>query len=345
MTVIHLLIGLGGGGAEHFVYELSKRSKLKNIETLVVAITSNNLIKDKFEASNIETFTLDINSPRNFFTGFRAFLCLLRKYNNAVLHAHMFHAVMVACLAKLFLPSLNIVFTLHSNFIKQAYREILLFATKWLRSSDIIFSADSKKWYHKTNSIVIANGIDISRFKLSPELPEIFTCLFLGRLDEEKNPLYLIDLVMKLKDKYKFQINIAGDGSLMSALKKEINLFELENWFNFLGFRKDIPEVLSRSHCMIMPSLWEGLPISILEAGAAGVPIVSTPVGSIPSLLNSGNAFMGNLDEFHLLVENVINNYPDACKKARKLQLLINSDYDIKKSAGAHFVIYKSLAW
>ena len=191
MTIIHLLIGLGGGGAEHFVYELSKQSKEENMKTLVVAITSNDLIKDKFEISDIETYTLNISSLQNFFIGFREFVYLLKKYNVTVLHAHMFHAVMLASLVKLFMPSLKIIFTLHSNFIKQSYRKVLLFATKWLRNSDIIFSADSKKWYHKTNAVVIANGIDTSRFKLSPDLPNIFTCLFLGRLDEEKNPLYL----------------------------------------------------------------------------------------------------------------------------------------------------------
>ena len=54
---------------------------------------------------------------------------------------------------------------------------------------------------------------------------------------------------------------------------------DLKDYIKLLGLRNDIPNLLNKSHCLLMPSLWEGLPIVILEAGASRLPVISTPVG------------------------------------------------------------------
>lgn len=343
MTIIHLLVGLGGGGAEHFVLELAKKNKQDQNKVIVVGITAINLIESKFRDNNIECISLNINKPSMAYAGFKRLLQILRKNRHSIVHAHMFHAGMLACMSKLFIPSIVIVFTLHTNYVKQFYRKSLIYLTKSMRDADVIFSEDSKKWYHKSCSSVIQNGIETTKFNLEPQLSKQFTCLFLGRLEEPKNPLYLIDLVLQLKEKYRFVIKIAGDGGLKEELKRKIAIYKLEPWFDFLGFRSDIPELLSSSHCMIMPSLWEGMPISILEAGAAGVPIVATPVGSIPSILNEQNAYLGKLDAFHLKLGAVMDDYSLAEQKALELKSLILKKYDIANSADKHQELYSKL--
>lgn len=343
MTIIHLLIGLGGGGAEHLVLELAKQNKIAGNRVIVIGITSINLIEDKFKAYNIEYLSLKIDNASTAITGFRNFLKIIRKYPSSVIHAHMFHAGILACFAKLVVPSCRIAFTLHTNYVRAFYRRFLLYATRSVRDVDVIFSQESKKTYHKDQYAVIPNGIDTTKYQVLATLPEKFNCLFLGRLQEPKNPLYLVELVLKLKDKHKFVINVAGNGHLTEDLKKLIKENNLEDWFVFLGFSRDIPNLLAKSHCMIMPSLWEGMPISILEAGAAGVPIVSTPVGSIPSILNDKNAYLSELDSFHLSLAEVIDNYPLAKNKAQKLKTLVLSDYDIKNVAEKHHQLYANI--
>ena len=343
MTIIHLLIGLGGGGAEHLVLELAKQNKLAGNRVIVVGITSINLIEDKFRAYDIEYTSLKIDKISTAIPGIRKFLKILKKYPSSIIHAHMFHAGLLACVGKLFMPSSRIAFTLHTNYVKALYRRFLLYATRSIRDVDIIFSQESKKAYHKNRFVVIPNGIDTKKYQVLTRLPETFNCLFLGRLQEPKNPLYLVELVLKLKDKHKFIINVAGSGHLTEELKNRIKQNNLEDWFVFLGFSRDIPNLLAKSHCMIMPSLWEGMPISILEAGAAAVPIVSTPVGSIPSILNDENAYLSDLDSFHLHLAKVIDNYPLAKSKAQKLKALVLSDYDIKNTANKHHYLYAEI--
>jgi glycosyltransferase involved in cell wall biosynthesis len=344
MTIIHLTVGLGGGGAESFLLEISKSIK-KNPGTkvVIVTLTSISTIAYKFDAENIQYISLGIKGVKDFFLKFERFLNILKKHDSCIVHAHMFHAAMAACLAKLFRPNIRIVFTLHTNFVKQAYRKWLLFVTKKLRSADIIFSPDSRRWYHKKNAITIANGIDTSKFNLENTTSDTFTCLFLGRLAEPKNPLYLIELVNRLKDRFKFKILVAGTGPLKTDLEEQIRKYKLEEYFSLLGFTDNIPKLLSKAHCLIMPSLWEGMPMAILEAGAAGVPIVATPVGSIPSILNTENAYLGNLDEFHLLLEKVMLEYKFSLKKAEELRRKIYDDYDISKSAKKHLELYSHI--
>jgi len=343
MIIIHLLVGLGGGGAEHLVLELAKQNKIAGNRVMVIGITSINLIEDKFKAYDIEYTSLKIDNVSTAIAGIGKLLKIIKKYPSSIIHAHMFHAGILACVAKLVVPSCRIAFTLHTNYVRAFYRRFLLYATKSMRDVDIIFSEESKRTYHKDRYVVIPNGIDTSKYQVAANLPETFNCLFLGRLQEPKNPLYLVELVLKLKDEHKFIINVAGNGHLTEDLKSLIRENNLEDWFVFLGFSRDIPNLLAKSHCMIMPSLWEGMPISILEAGAAAVPIVSTPVGSIPSILNDDNAYLTELDTFHLNLAKVIDNYPLAQSKAQKLKTLVLNDYDIKNIAEKHHQLYATI--
>ena len=343
MTIIHFLVGIGGGGAEHLVLELANQNKKAGHKVIVVGITSISVIENKFKTYGIEYTSLKINRLSEVFQGIKKYIKILKSNPKAIIHAHMFHAGMISFITKIFAPSFTVVFTLHNNYVRAAYRKFLLFLTKSCRNAEVIFSDDSRMMYHKSNAVVIPNGIDTSKFNLELNLPELFTCLFLGRLQEQKNPFYLIDLVLALKDKHNFKINIAGDGELAEALKAKIKLHNLEDFFAFLGFRNDTPYLLSTSHCMIMPSLWEGMPISILEAGAAGVPIVATAVGSIPSILNTDNSYVCSLDKFSENLSNVMKDYNTAKLKASKLKVTILTDFDIRSTALKHHILYQSV--
>src|SRR6266404_1396225 len=76
-----------------------------------------------------------------------------------------------------------------------------------------------------------------------------------------------------------------GDGPLRSRLESQVQELQLQDHVFFLGRRKDVPQILSRSDLFVFPSLAEGLPNAILEAGASGLPIIATPVGGIPEII------------------------------------------------------------
>lgn len=334
------MIGFGGGGAENFVLELAKQNKEKGYKVVVIAITSVNKIKQRFIDANIEVDSLSIDKPSLIIKGFKKFYNIVKSYERATIHAHMFHAGIFASIVKMIIRPVPVIFTLHTNYVKQYYRRLLLFITKPLRNADVIFSKDSLKYYQKKNSSVICNGIDISRFNILHRPIGKFNMLFIGRLEEPKNPLYLVDLANILRLKYDFVISIIGEGTLLQPLLKEIADHKLESFFNILGFRNDIPQLLANAHCIVIPSLWEGMPLSILEAGSMGIPVISTPVGSIETILNADNGYLSRLENFHEKVIDVITDYPLAEHKGRNLQKLIRSEYDITTAADKYHHLY-----
>jgi glycosyltransferase involved in cell wall biosynthesis len=103
---------------------------------------------------------------------------------------------------------------------------------------------------------------------------------------------------------------IAGRGPLEETLKKEAESLEIMNNIRFIGMRLDIPELLKLFDVYVLPSLWEGLPMVLLEAMAAGCPVVATDVGGVASVIK--NRVTGllikprNFDEIADAVSNVL---------------------------------------
>jgi glycosyltransferase involved in cell wall biosynthesis len=85
---------------------------------------------------------------------------------------------------------------------------------------------------------------------------------------------------------------IIGDGALRAQLAAQIAALHLEGHARLLGMRHDVPRLLAASDIYVSASHWEGLPVSILEAMAAGLPIVATTVGSLPQVVVAGTGVL-----------------------------------------------------
>lgn len=79
-----------------------------------------------------------------------------------------------------------------------------------------------------------------------------------------------------------------GDGPSREALEKEVKINSLDNYITFAGLSQNVDEYLINSDAFILPSVDEGLPMAIIEAMKAALPIISTPVGGIPEMIESG---------------------------------------------------------
>jgi glycosyltransferase involved in cell wall biosynthesis len=347
MTIVHLSSSLGGGGAEQMVLQLAKQSNTK-IKTIVVSISSDNTLEPKFIKNKIETHFLNVTSFKNksIIIALKKLHNTIKSYDDVVFHCHQFHGAMLGVIYTIFYQRTPIVFTLHTNKLNAINRRWFLFLTKKFRTFDIIFSKNSNKWYLK-NSRIIANGVNFKSFDQiaprNPITPKPFEFLFLGRLETPKNPLYLITIVEFLVKKKidNFVINIVGDGSLKEKLEDAINKKNLSEYFSFFGFQNKIKPFLASSHCLILPSLWEGMPIVILEAAASKLPIISTPVGSIPDFINNTNSCLSTLEDFHDNMIYILQNYDKALQKTEILHNQIKSIFDIDNIYKNHLQLYK----
>ena len=90
-----------------------------------------------------------------------------------------------------------------------------------------------------------------------------------------------------------------------------------------------------------MPSLWEAFPIVILEAAATNIPVIATPVGSLPSLLGNQEGYLVDLDQFKEAMIEVLTNYENAQIKSNLLNKKVSLNYDIKKITLLYESLYK----
>ncbi len=108
---------------------------------------------------------------------------------------------------------------------------------------------------------------------------------FVGRLAPPKDVETLLQSLKKVRS---CKAIIVGDGPLRSSIKRSIYSLGLSNRVFLLGERNDVPSILASSDVFVLPSNWEGLPYTVIEAMMAGLPVVATSVGGVPELVEDG---------------------------------------------------------
>jgi glycosyltransferase involved in cell wall biosynthesis len=139
----------------------------------------------------------------------------------------------------------------------------------------------------------VYSGVDIERFReASPTLdlpgkrPRV---VMIGRLAKGKGFDVLLEAASELGDS-SFSICLVGDGPQYEEIEAEINSRELENTVHLLGYRDDVPQILSASDLLVLPSFREGTPRVITEAMASGLPVIATDIAGIPEQVEHGES-------------------------------------------------------
>ncbi len=110
-----------------------------------------------------------------------------------------------------------------------------------------------------------------------------------ARLEQQKGHAVLLDALAELKRRgLDFAAAIAGDGSLRGALEARAVALGLADRVRFLGQVEAIGPLLAAADAVVLPSLWEGLPLTLLESLARGCPVVASAVGGIPEVIEDG---------------------------------------------------------
>jgi glycosyltransferase involved in cell wall biosynthesis len=139
--------------------------------------------------------------------------------------------------------------------------------------------------------LVVPNGIDTEAVQPAP-LPDAgtFELLGLGRLYEQKRWQDCLKAlrIVKSTTRVPWRLRLCGDGPLRGELEELRRRLDLEREVEFLGLRSDVDSLLASSHILVLSSGHEGMPNVVLEAMAAGRPVVATSVGDLPSLVRDG---------------------------------------------------------
>ena len=159
-------------------------------------------------------------------------------------------------------------------------------------------SASVKRIYGLECKAIIPNCIPVENYRHNPEdrlqwrqqnglSPEavVFTCV--GRLEPQKNPLLLLEAFAELKDA-RAHLVLSGDGSLRERIEAYVERHQLGKRVHLIGKQNNVPSILAASDIFALSSNWEGNPLAVMEAMAAGLPVIATEVGGVPELVQSG---------------------------------------------------------
>jgi len=177
-------------------------------------------------------------------------------------------------------------------------------------------------------------GFDRTQFRKSLGLEDDdFVLLSVGELNENKNTLRLVDAMSEIKNE-KVKYLICGQGPLEEEYNKKIAQFGLENRVKLLGFRKDIPNILSSVDCFMMPSYREGLSKAMMEAMAYGLPVIASKIrGNVDLVGNNEGGILvspSKTDEFRDAIEKLSSD-AELNEKFRKRNELVIKEFSEEK--------------
>ena len=231
---------------------------------------------------------------------------VIKKIKPDVIHAHDMRASFVASRACKKIPLIshihNNAFDSRAISVKSiAYLLAARKAKKIFWVSDSAYNGYAFHKYFAKKSEVLQNIIDIDALykKMALDTNEYsYDLAYVGRLTYPKNPQRLMAVIEKMKAiKPDVKVAVVGNGDLEEethALAKE---YGIEANVDFLGFQSNPLKILHGSSSMVMVSRWEGTPMCALEAMALGVPIVSTPVDGLKTLIDIGeNGYLSDDD-------------------------------------------------
>jgi glycosyltransferase involved in cell wall biosynthesis len=137
---------------------------------------------------------------------------------------------------------------------------------------------------------VVPLGFDLSGFERlrPPVFQEVFSVGIVGRLTPVKNHRMLFEVVKLLKERrmdHVFKFFVVGDGELKEDLIREVTELGIERSVRFTGWQKEMPEVYGQLDAVVLSSLNEGTPVSLIEAMASARPVIATDVGGVRDLM------------------------------------------------------------
>lgn len=359
IRVLHVIPNFGVGGAEKLVLHLMEKMNkdIFDIAALSLYPSSNTIYDEIISQKNFKVFYLNKKLGADF-SMFPKILKIFKLYNPFIVHTHLY--VLRYTLFPFLLARIPIgVHTIHSIPDKEcefAARFIQWAAFKFTKIIPISITPQISKKVKNTyciNSPVIFNGIPTEEFSscrsnnIANSSKEIIL-LHIGRFHPAKNHNLLVKaFLLASKEVENLTLWLIGDGPLKNKIQKLVYSLELQNKIQFLGIKKNINELLSKADIFVLSSKWEALPLSLIEAMAAGKAIISTAVGGIVDIIkNYENGILLPPDNYVELAKKIVElvKNPELRKKlGENAKQFAEKNLDISITAKKYEELYISL--
>jgi glycosyltransferase involved in cell wall biosynthesis len=300
------------GGAEAQVGDLAIGLARRGWDVEAVTLTEGPIPED-VTAAGVRATCLHMRRGAAGCAGFGRFIRLVRRRRPDIVHSHMTHPNLLARTARPFCPMPVLVCTLHGYKMYSVrsgsylWREVAHMATDRLADMTTVVCDAGARRYERNRVIsperllTVPNGIDVRRYQPDPrvrldmrralQLRDEFVWLAAGRLEPVKDYATMLQSFSRsLSLPVRQVLLIAGGGSQLEAMRDLAVRLGIAGCVRFLGVRRDVPRLMQAADAFVLSSIYEGLPLVLLEAGASGLPAVATRVGGSDEALPEGAA-------------------------------------------------------
>lgn len=363
--ILHLIDSAGLYGAEKMVLALAAEQLRRGLEVQIGSITPperSNAVESAAVALGVEVARIEMPAGVRL-GGARRLAGYLAANRCELVHTHGYKANVLMELQSHRRKRPCHVVTLHgwTSYGQLSRNGIYEALDRWmLRFADaaVIVSERMRctlRASGETPVLHIPNGIPSSPDHSPPLDPEIVsfcrrgrTMVCIGRLVPGKGHATVLQALRLLNDRSganPIQLLLLGDGPLRSMLAAEIERLSLQDYVHVAGYVDDAWRALNLCDVLVISSLTEGLPVVLLEAMRAGVPIVTTPVGDIPQATRgSEGAWYFPPGDAEALVEQIQQVYGKPDDRARRVALSVNrcrDHYSLERVADQYSRVYE----
>lgn len=292
LRIVHVALQLHTGGMERLLLEFARHADRARFALRFVSIGTRGRMAEEIEALGWPVTALDVKSGLRPAAIFR--LANLFRDQSDVVHTHNSKPLLYAGSAARLAQVNAVVHTRHGQRFGASKRQDALFRLAAKCADRIVCVSEDSARLCQRDGVDAAsirriwNGVDLSRFSARGPAaggPAVYA----GRLSAEKDiPTLLQAAAIAVAKCPAFRLRIAGTGPCGDHLACLAESLGLRSHVEFIGETRDVPALLAASSLFVLPSLTEGLPLTVLEAMACGLPVVATRVGGTPEAVVDG---------------------------------------------------------
>lgn len=349
--VLHLMPSLGVGGTETLVLDLASGLRAKGFETGVIATICGGDLAPIFHERGIDARVIGRSDPLGVST-LIGLVHLLRLEKPAIVHTNLFGADAWGRLAA-FIAGVPVIITTEHNvnpnysWIKRMvnrlfarWTKVIVAVSESVREMSVAYDHVPAEKVH-----VITNAIDTTRIiprggRAFHDIPRLFIA---ARLYPQKDHATLFKALALVKRPWR--LRIAGDGPLKRDLVALAERLDIASRIEWLGIRHDVPQLLAESDVFCFPSRWEGLGNAVLEAAAAGLPVVCSDLPPLREVFRDDDVLFvepGHVPAWSRAIQTVLEDPSSAIIRATRLTPRITAEASLDRMVDAYAALFRS---
>lgn len=354
MNILYLYTGMNVGGAQRVIVNLMK--EMKNNNTNCILVSCEGKLLEELKQVGIKNYILPLKSKKPFkiIDNIKKIISICKSEQIDIIHSHHRFTTFISYFVSKFCK-IELVHTEHNVFPDKNWINI--------RGKNIIAVSNMVKnslISHNVNEDyiqVIYNGINTEISNLNREnsvlkefdLEKTYVNIgVIARYSKQKGQIFLLEAIRELINQgYKFNLLLIGEGEERSNLEKYISENDLSKRVKLTGNREDIANIINELDFFVLPSVYEGLPVSILEIMSQGKIIIATDVGGNKEVISDGqNGYLIKSGDTKMLIETlkyVYNNLGNLSDMEERARREIRENFSLRSMIENHIEYYNNL--